>query len=187
MLQLFTQVNKVRVIMSSATFAVTLHSPASRLCARQSFWGPMMKEVSRKAFHGHRIGYDRRPYTSSPTLTRLHTRPRDHRHRHIPQDEDEHEFSAEEQPLPHVDSPTAESPVTVPRSTREGLTERSNEDDEDRGWSGYYPMTVGDNGNDEDGDSSRETLMVSMRMRRMRMKRRRRDALNSGSTLLPLI
>ncbi|GJV24251.1 hypothetical protein Tco_1376946 [Tanacetum coccineum] len=44
--------------------------------------------------------------------------------------EDEHEFPAEEQPLPPVDSPTAED------------------------GSGDYPMDGGDDGDDDDGDSS---------------------------------
>ncbi|GJV29671.1 hypothetical protein Tco_1386119 [Tanacetum coccineum] len=46
--------------------------------------------------------------------------------------EDEHEFPAEEQPLPPVDSPTAE------------------------GWWIDIPMDGGDDGDDDDGDSSRD-------------------------------
>ncbi|GJZ00852.1 hypothetical protein Tco_0518281 [Tanacetum coccineum] len=53
--------------------------------------------------------------------------------------EDDHEFPAEEQPLPPVDSPTAESP---------GYTEMVRVD--------FYPMDGGDDGDDDDDDSSRD-------------------------------
>ncbi|GKF46280.1 hypothetical protein Tco_0136082, partial [Tanacetum coccineum] len=58
--------------------------------------------------------------------------------------EDEHEFPAEEQPLPPVDSPTAESP--------EYVTESDPEED----GPADYPMDGGDDGDDDDGDSSRD-------------------------------
>ncbi|GJU20477.1 hypothetical protein Tco_1153819 [Tanacetum coccineum] len=87
----------------------------------------------------------------SPTITRLHTRPKDPQTPPVPQDEDErepmkneHEFPAEEQPLPPVDSPTAESPGYVTESdpeedpeeyeddeTEDGMTPLRDEDDED--------------------------------------------------------
>ncbi|GJV63875.1 kinase-like domain, phloem protein 2-like protein [Tanacetum coccineum] len=51
--------------------------------------------------------------------------------------EDEHVFPAGEQPLPLIDSPTAESPDM-------------------RMGSGRYPMDGGDDGDDDDGDSSRD-------------------------------
>ncbi|GKD60661.1 hypothetical protein Tco_1298170, partial [Tanacetum coccineum] len=66
----------------------------------------------------------------------------------IPQDEDEHEFSAEEQPLPLVDSPTAESPGHFTESDPEEY-----EDDETEDGLVDYPI---DGGDDEDGDSSRD-------------------------------
>ncbi|GJV74969.1 hypothetical protein Tco_1506553 [Tanacetum coccineum] len=55
--------------------------------------------------------------------------------------EDEHEFPAEEQPLPPVDSP-------------EYVTESDPEDDETEDGPVDYPMDGGDDGDDDDGDSS---------------------------------
>ncbi|GJX39897.1 hypothetical protein Tco_0254887 [Tanacetum coccineum] len=66
--------------------------------------------------------------------------------------EDEHEFPAEEQPLPLVDSPTAESPGYVTESDPEEDPEEY-EDDETEDGPVDYPM---DGGDDDDGDSSRD-------------------------------
>ncbi|GKF39441.1 hypothetical protein Tco_0119502, partial [Tanacetum coccineum] len=60
--------------------------------------------------------------------------------------EDEHVFPVKEQPLPPVDSPTAESP---------GYPEEY-EDDETEDGLVDYPMNGGDYGDDDDGDSSRD-------------------------------
>ncbi|GJY86455.1 putative reverse transcriptase domain-containing protein [Tanacetum coccineum] len=59
--------------------------------------------------------------------------------------EDEHVFPDEEKPLPHIDSPTAESPGYVVELDPE-------EDPEDGPID--YPMDKGDDGDDDDGDSS---------------------------------
>ncbi|GJV95564.1 putative reverse transcriptase domain-containing protein [Tanacetum coccineum] len=67
--------------------------------------------------------------------------------------EDEHEFPAEEQPLPPVDSPTAESPGYVTKSDPEEDPEEY-EDDETEDGLVDYPMDGGDDGDDDDGDSS---------------------------------
>ncbi|GJW29676.1 hypothetical protein Tco_0046551 [Tanacetum coccineum] len=69
--------------------------------------------------------------------------------------EDEHEFPAEEQPLPPVDSPTAESPGYVTESDPEEDPEEY-EDDETEDGPVDYPMDGGDDGDDDDGDSSRD-------------------------------
>ncbi|GJW62183.1 hypothetical protein Tco_0111518 [Tanacetum coccineum] len=69
--------------------------------------------------------------------------------------EDEHEFPAEEQPLPPVDSPTAESPGYVTESDPEKDPEEY-KDDETEDGSVDYPMDEGDDGDDDDGDSSRD-------------------------------
>ncbi|GJS78499.1 hypothetical protein Tco_0728380 [Tanacetum coccineum] len=66
--------------------------------------------------------------------------------------EDEHEFPAEEQPLPHVDSPTAESPGYVIELDPEEDPEEY-EDDETENGPVDYPMDGGDDGDDKDGDS----------------------------------
>nr|GEY94541.1 putative reverse transcriptase domain-containing protein [Tanacetum cinerariifolium] len=63
--------------------------------------------------------------------------------------EDEHILSAEEQPLPLVVSPTAESPVYVAESDPEEY-----EDDETEDGLVNYPIDGGDDGDDDDGDSS---------------------------------
>ncbi|GKE38214.1 hypothetical protein Tco_1461619, partial [Tanacetum coccineum] len=73
----------------------------------------------------------------------------------VPQNEDELEFPAEEQPLPPVDSPTAESPEYVTKSDPEEDLEEY-EDDETEDGPVDYPMDGGDDGDDDDGDSSRD-------------------------------
>ncbi|GKF10162.1 hypothetical protein Tco_0048088 [Tanacetum coccineum] len=65
--------------------------------------------------------------------------------------EDEHEFPVEEQPLPHVDSPTTESPGYVTESDPEEY-----EDDETEDGLVDYPMDGGEDGDDDDVDSSRD-------------------------------
>ncbi|GJR94666.1 hypothetical protein Tco_0266840, partial [Tanacetum coccineum] len=67
--------------------------------------------------------------------------------------EDEHEFLVEEQPLPPVDSPTAESPGYVAESDPEEDPEEY-EDDETEDGPVDYPMDGGEDGDDYDGDSS---------------------------------
>ncbi|GKA90885.1 hypothetical protein Tco_0812755 [Tanacetum coccineum] len=67
--------------------------------------------------------------------------------------EDEHVFLAEEQPLPPIDSPTAESPGYVAESDPEEDPEEY-EDDETEDGPVDYPMDGGDDGDDDDGDSS---------------------------------
>nr|GEU85235.1 hypothetical protein [Tanacetum cinerariifolium] len=67
--------------------------------------------------------------------------------------EDELVFLAEEQPLPPVDSPTAESPEYVAESDPEEDPEEY-EDDETEDGPVDYPMDGGDDGDDDDGDSS---------------------------------
>ncbi|GJW33805.1 hypothetical protein Tco_0053837 [Tanacetum coccineum] len=63
--------------------------------------------------------------------------------------EDEHVFPAEEQPLPPVVSPTAESPGYVVESDPDEY-----EDDETEDGPVDYPMDGGEDGDDDDGDSS---------------------------------
>ncbi|GKC43646.1 hypothetical protein Tco_1061368 [Tanacetum coccineum] len=69
--------------------------------------------------------------------------------------EDEHVFPAKEQPLPPVDSPTAESPGYITESDPEEDPEEY-EDDETEDGPDDYPMDGGDDGDDDDGDSSRD-------------------------------
>ncbi|GKG21798.1 hypothetical protein Tco_0384393, partial [Tanacetum coccineum] len=81
----------------------------------------------------------------------------------------EHEFPAEEQPLPPIDSPTTESHRYVTESDPEEDPEEY-EDDETEDGPVDYPMDGGDDGDDDDLDSLGMSLMVRMRM----MMRRRR-------------
>ncbi|GJV58324.1 hypothetical protein Tco_1459329 [Tanacetum coccineum] len=67
--------------------------------------------------------------------------------------EDEHEFPVKEQPLPPLDSPTAESPGYVTESDPEEDPEEY-EDDETEASPVDYPMDGEDDGNDDDDDSS---------------------------------
>ncbi|GKE93337.1 hypothetical protein Tco_1574432, partial [Tanacetum coccineum] len=69
--------------------------------------------------------------------------------------EDEHEFPAEEQPLPHVDSLTAESSGYVTESDPKEDPEEY-EDDETEDGLVDYPIDGGDDGDNDDGDSSRD-------------------------------
>ncbi|GJU96933.1 hypothetical protein Tco_1326204, partial [Tanacetum coccineum] len=69
--------------------------------------------------------------------------------------EDEHVFLVEEQPLPHVDSPTAESPGYVAESDPKEDPEEY-EDDETEDGPVNYPMDRGDDRDDDDGDSSED-------------------------------
>ncbi|GKF54964.1 hypothetical protein Tco_0165304, partial [Tanacetum coccineum] len=69
--------------------------------------------------------------------------------------EDEHEFPAEEQPLPPVVSPTTESPGYVTESDPEEDLEEY-EDDETEDGPVDYPMDGGEDGDDDNGDSSRD-------------------------------
>nr|GEV82764.1 reverse transcriptase domain-containing protein [Tanacetum cinerariifolium] len=68
---------------------------------------------------------------------------------------DEHVFSVKEQPLPPIDSPTAESLEYVTESDPEEDLEE-HEDDETEDGSADYLMDEGDKGDDDDGDSSRD-------------------------------
>nr|GEX04075.1 hypothetical protein [Tanacetum cinerariifolium] len=67
--------------------------------------------------------------------------------------EDEHIFTVEEQPLPPVVSPTAESPGYVAESDPEEDLEEY-EEDETKDGPVDYPMDGGDDGDDDDDDSS---------------------------------
>nr|GEZ11721.1 hypothetical protein [Tanacetum cinerariifolium] len=67
--------------------------------------------------------------------------------------EDEHVLSAEEQPLPPIISPIAESPEYVAESDLKEDPEEYKADETEDGLVNY-PMDVGDDGDDDDGDSS---------------------------------
>ncbi|GJT23925.1 hypothetical protein Tco_0893862 [Tanacetum coccineum] len=69
--------------------------------------------------------------------------------------EDDHEFPAEEQPLPPIDSPTTDSPGYVTESDPEEDPEEYKDDKIEDGPVDY-PIDGGDDRDDDDGDSSRD-------------------------------
>ncbi|GKE62073.1 hypothetical protein Tco_1512440, partial [Tanacetum coccineum] len=143
-------------IMSSATSAVTYTSVYTDSELGRAFWGADDEEVPEGGIpRTPPVPQDedeREPmfvqapdpdYVPEPTYLE-----------YIPL-EDDHEFLAEEQPLPTIDSPTAESPRYVTESDPEEDPEEY-EDDETEDSPVDYPMDRGDEGDDDDGDSSRD-------------------------------
>ncbi|GJV90597.1 hypothetical protein Tco_1538410 [Tanacetum coccineum] len=150
--------------MSSATSVVTYTSVYTDSEPGKAFWGADDEEVSEGGIPRVIVlGYDGLSIqpVAPPSLDyipgpeNLQTPP-------VPQDEDElytleedHEFPAEEQPLPPIDSPTAESPGYVTESNP-GQDPEEYEDDETEDGPVDYPMDGGDDGDDDDDDSSRD-------------------------------
>ncbi|GKF93929.1 hypothetical protein Tco_0283629, partial [Tanacetum coccineum] len=138
--------------MSSATSKVTYTSIYTNSEPGRAFWGADDEEISEGGIPWVIVlGYDGLPMQPA------------HDPDYVPKPiyleyialEDEHEFSAEEQPILPVDSPTAESPGYVTESNpEEGPKEY--EDDETENGPVDYPMDGGDNRDDDDGDSSRD-------------------------------
>ncbi|GKC59997.1 hypothetical protein Tco_1087595 [Tanacetum coccineum] len=136
--------------MSSASSAVTYTSVYTDSELGRAFWGADDEEISEGGIPRVIVyGYDR-----------LHIQPA-HDPDYVPEPvypeyiplEDEHVFLAEEQPLPPIDSPTAESPKYITESDPEEDPEEY-EDDETEDGPVDYPMDEGDDGDDDDGDSS---------------------------------
>ncbi|GKE11775.1 hypothetical protein Tco_1415326, partial [Tanacetum coccineum] len=124
------------VIMSSATSVVTHTSVYTDSEPDRAFWGADDEEMSEGGI----------PWVIVLGYNELPMQP------YIPL-EDDHDFLAEEQPLPPVDSPTAKSPRYVTESDPEEDPEEY-EDDETEDGPIDYPMDEGDDGDDDDGDSS---------------------------------
>ncbi|GJZ62919.1 hypothetical protein Tco_0619340 [Tanacetum coccineum] len=177
--ELPAKVNKARVTMSSATSDVTYTSVYSDSEPGRAFWGADYEEVSEGGIPRVIVlGYDGLPlqpvappspdYILGPQILPV---PQDEDERepmfiqahdpdYVPEPiypeyiplEDDHEFPAEEQPLPPVDSPTAESPGYVTESDPEEDPEEY-EDDKTEDGPVDYPMDGGDDGDDGyDGD-----------------------------------
>ncbi|GKF48041.1 hypothetical protein Tco_0141292 [Tanacetum coccineum] len=148
--------------MSSTSSAVTYTSVYTDSEPGRVFWGAD-EEISDGGIPRVIVyGYDRLPMQPDE-----HERKRMFTHAHdpgyVPEPmypeyiplRDEHVFLAEEQPLPPVDSPTAESPGYVVESDPEEDPEEY-EDDETEDGPVDYSMDEGDDGDDDDGDSSRD-------------------------------
>ncbi|GJT64327.1 hypothetical protein Tco_1015807, partial [Tanacetum coccineum] len=155
-------VNKARVIMSFATSAVTYTSVYTDYEPGRAFWGADDEEISEGGIPQVIVlGYDGLPMQPvAPPSPDYIPGPEDPQTPPVPQDEDErepmfdeHEFPAEEQSLPPVDSPTAESPIYVTESDPKEDPEEY-EDDKTEDGPVDYPMDGGDDGDDDDGDSS---------------------------------
>ncbi|GKF58825.1 hypothetical protein Tco_0172362, partial [Tanacetum coccineum] len=131
--------------MSSATSDVTYTSVYTDSEPGRAFWGADDEEVSEGGILWVIIlGYDRLPLQPvappSPDYIPGQENPQTSP---VPQDEDEHEFLAEEQPLPGY--VTESDPEEDPEEY---------EDDETKDGSVDYPMDGGDDGDDDDGDPS---------------------------------
>ncbi|GJS36641.1 putative reverse transcriptase domain-containing protein [Tanacetum coccineum] len=177
--------------MSSATSAVTYTSVYTDSEPGRAFWGADDEEISEGGIPRVIVlGYDGLPMQPvAPPSPDYIPGPEDPQTPPVPQDEDErepmfvqahdpdyvpepiypeyipledeHEFPAEEQPLPPVDSPTAESPGYVTESDPEEDPEEY-EDDETEDGPVDYPMDGGDDGDDDDGDSSGWSAIASL-------------------------
>ncbi|GJX83624.1 putative reverse transcriptase domain-containing protein, partial [Tanacetum coccineum] len=144
-------------VMSSVTSAVTYTFVYTDSKPGRAFWGADDEEVSEGGIPRVIVlGYDGLPIqpVAPPSLDYI-PGPEDPQTPPVPQDEDEHEFPDEEQPLPPVDSPTAESPEHVTESDLEEDPEEY-ENDETEDGPVDYPIDGGDDGDDDDSDSSRD-------------------------------
>ncbi|GJT13834.1 hypothetical protein Tco_0860876 [Tanacetum coccineum] len=136
--------------MSSASSAITYTSVYTDSEPDRAFWGADDEEISEGGIPRVIIlGYDR--LSMQPALDPDY----------VPEPiyleyislEDEHEFPAEEQPLPPVDSPTAESPRYVIESDTEEDQEEYEVDETEDGPVDCS-MDGEDDGDDDDGNSS---------------------------------
>ncbi|GJY10021.1 hypothetical protein Tco_0378206, partial [Tanacetum coccineum] len=172
-------------VMSSASSAVTFTSVYTDSEPDKAFWRADDEEIPAGGIPRVIVlGYDGLPiqpvdppspdYIPGPEDPQTPPVPQDederepmfvqaHDHDYVPEPiypeyiplEDEHEFPAEEQPLPPVDSPTAESPRYVTESDPEE-DPKEYEDDETKDGLADYLMDGGDDGDDDDGDLSRD-------------------------------
>ncbi|GJS34499.1 putative reverse transcriptase domain-containing protein [Tanacetum coccineum] len=134
--------------MSSATSDVTYTSVYTDSEPGRAFWGADYEGISEG-------GIPRDEDEREPMFIQAHDPnyvPEPIYPEYIPL-EDDHEFPAEEQPLPPIDSPTDESPGYVTESDPEEDPEEY-EDYETEDGPVDYPMDGGDDGDDDDGDSS---------------------------------
>ncbi|GJR31423.1 hypothetical protein Tco_1107655 [Tanacetum coccineum] len=134
--------------MSSATSAVTYTSVYTDSEPGRAFWGADDEEISEG-------GIPRTPPVPQDEDEREPMFVQAHDPDYVPEPiypeyiplEDEHEFPAEEQPLPPVDSPTAESPGYVTESDPEEDPKEYEDDETEDGL---------DDANDEDEDEDEE-------------------------------
>nr|GEX90139.1 hypothetical protein [Tanacetum cinerariifolium] len=145
--------------MSSASSAVTYTSVYTDSEPGRVFWG-----AGEELSDGDYIPGPEEPQTppvpqDDDEREPMFIQPRDHDYvpepvypEYIPL-KDEHVLPAEEQPLPHVVSPTSKSPGYVAESDPEE-DPKEYEDDESEDGLVDYPMDGGDNGDDDNGNLS---------------------------------
>ncbi|GKF56418.1 hypothetical protein Tco_0166758 [Tanacetum coccineum] len=125
--------------MSSATSVVTYTSVYTDSEPGRAFWGANDEEISEGGIPRVIVlGYNGLPMQPvAPPSPDYIPGPKD------PQTPpDEHEFPAEEQPLPPVDSPTAESPGYVTRSDPEEDPKEYEDDETEDGPVDYHSDTA---------------------------------------------
>ncbi|GJV12210.1 hypothetical protein Tco_1353751 [Tanacetum coccineum] len=141
--------------MSSASSAVTYTSVYTDSESGRVFWGADEETSDRGPEEPQTPPVQQDEDEREPMFIQPHDPdyvPEPIYHEYIPL-EDEHVSPVEEQPLPPVDSPTAESPGYVAESDPEEDLEEY-EDDETEDGPVDYPMDEGDDGDDDDDDSS---------------------------------
>ncbi|GJW51206.1 hypothetical protein Tco_0092557 [Tanacetum coccineum] len=133
--------------MSSATSDVTYTSVYTDSEPGRAFWGADDEEVSEGGIPRVIVlGYDGLPLQPvAPPSPDYIPGPENPQTPPVPQDEDEHEFLAEKQPLP--ERVTESDPDEDPEEYKDDETEDGPVD---------YPIHGGDDGYDDDGDSSRD-------------------------------
>ncbi|GJY97369.1 hypothetical protein Tco_0514279, partial [Tanacetum coccineum] len=149
MVKVDAQLRSKIAVMSSASSAVTYTSVYTDSEPGRVFWGADDEEVSEGGISRVIDEDEREPrfiQASDPDFVPEPVYPE-----YMPL-KDEHVFPAEEQPLPHVDSVTAESPGYISESDPEKDPEEY-EDEEAEDGPVDYPMDGGDDG-DNGGDSS---------------------------------
>ncbi|GJY08656.1 hypothetical protein Tco_0375710 [Tanacetum coccineum] len=141
--------------MSSASSVVTYTSVYTDFEPNRAFWRADDEEIYEGGIPRVIVyGYDGLPIQIvAPSSTDYIPGPEGPQTPPVPQDEDEHVFPAKEQPLPLVDSPTAESPRYITESDPEEDPEEYDDDEIEDGPTDYL-MDGGDDGEDDDGDSS---------------------------------
>nr|GEU97938.1 hypothetical protein [Tanacetum cinerariifolium] len=146
-------------VMSSASSAVTYTSVNTDSEPGRVFWGANEELSDGGSSRVIVYGYNELPMQPvAPPSPDYIPSPEEPQTPPAPQDEDEqdeHMLSPEEQPLPPIDLPTAESPRYVAESDPEEDPKEYEDDETDDGLVDY-PMDNGDDGDDDDGDSSRD-------------------------------
>ncbi|GKD54272.1 hypothetical protein Tco_1287659 [Tanacetum coccineum] len=142
----------IGAVLSSASSAVTYTSVYTDSEPGRVFWGADEEVSDSGSPRVIVLGYNRLHIQPiAPPSPDYIPGPEDPQTPPVLQDEDEHVFPVEEQPLSPVVSPTAKSPGYVVESDPEEY-----EDDETEDGPVDYPINEGDDGDDDDGDSSRD-------------------------------